>query len=246
MVMKKMPEKNNVLITGASKGIGFVLAKHFAEKNFNVFVTARSIKSLEELSKIPNIKGFYPCDLTKDCLFLYQEAKKNLGNIDILINNAGAYVCSEIEKTSDEDIKNLIKLNIEAPYKLSRLVIPDMKKRNFGRIINIGSISGIVGEAYATLYSMTKSSFIGFSKALALEVAEFGITVNTIHPGWVDTSLIHGENMTFEEKELMETIPQRRFIAPEEIASLAEYLASPQAKGLTGQSINLCAGISMG
>lgn len=198
------------------------------------------------MSKIPNIKGFYPCDLTKDCLFLYQEAKKALGNIDILINNAGAYICAEIEKTTDEDIKNLIKLNIEAPYKLSRLVIPDMKKQNFGRIINIGSISGIVGEAYATLYSMTKSSFIGFSKALALETAQYGITINTIHPGWVDTSLIHNGNMTFEDNELIETIPQRRFIEPSEIASLAEYLASPEAKGLTGQSINLCAGISMG
>lgn len=239
-------EKNNVLITGASKGIGLVIAKYFAENNFNVFVTARSVKSLEELSKIPNIKGFYPCDLTKDCMFLYQEAKKVLGHIDVLINNAGGYICAEIEKTTDDDIKNLIKLNVEAPYKLCRLVIPDMKKRNFGRIINIGSISGIVGEAYATLYSMTKSSFVGFSKALALEVAQYGITVNTIHPGWVDTSLIHGENMTFDDKELMETIPQRRFIEPKEIAVLAKYLASPDAKGMTGQSINLCAGISMG
>ena len=163
-----------------------------------------------------------------------------------MINNAGGYVCAEIEKTTDEDIKNLVSLNLVAPYKLAKLVVPDMKKQNFGRIINIGSISGVVGEAYATLYSMTKSGFIGFSKALALEVAQYGITVNTIHPGWVDTSLIHGENMTFEEQELMETIPQRRYIEPSEIAELAAYLASPAAKGLTGQSINLCAGISMG
>lgn len=237
---------NNVLITGASKGIGLVIAKYFAENNFNVFVTARNEKSLKELLSVKNIKGYYACDLTKDCLFLYQEAKKALGNIDILINNAGAYVCAEIEKTTDEDIKNLVRLNLEAPYKLSRLVIPDMKKNNFGRIINIGSISGVVGEAYATLYSMTKSAFTGFSKALALEVAQYGITVNTIHPGWVDTTLVHGDNMTFEEQELMETIPQRRYIEPAEIAVLAKYLAGEDAKGLTGQSINLCAGISMG
>lgn len=241
-----MSKNNNVLITGASKGIGLVTAEHFASKDFNVFVTARSEKALEKLAKIPNIKGFYPCDLTQDCMFLYQEAKKALGNIDILINNAGGYVCAEIEKTTDEDIKNLVSLNLVAPYKLAKLAVPDMKKQNFGRIINIGSISGVVGEAYATLYSMTKSGFIGFSKALALEVAQYGITVNTIHPGWVDTSLIHGENMTFEEQELMETIPQRRYIEPSEIAELAEYLASPAAKGITGQSINLCAGISMG
>lgn len=241
-----MTEKNNVLITGASKGIGFVIANYFAENDFNVFVTARNYKALEELSKNKNISGFYACDITKDYLCLYQEAKKTLGHIDILINNAGGYICKEIEKTTDEDIDNLMNLNVITPYKLARIVIPDMKKQNFGRIINIGSISGIVGEAYATLYSMTKSSFIGFSKALALEVAEYGITINTIHPGWVDTSLIHCENMTFEDTELIETIPQRRFIEPKEIAALAKYLASVEAKGLTGQSINLCAGISMG
>lgn len=241
-----MTKHNKVLITGASKGIGLVLAKSFAESGFEVFVNARTKAPLEELAKTPNIKGFFACDITKDCLFLYQEAKKVLGNIDILINNAGAYVCAEIEKTTDEDIKNLVSLNLVAPYKLSRLVVPDMKKQKFGRIINIGSISGIIGEGYATLYSMTKSSFIGFSKALALETAEYGITVNTIHPGWVDTSLIHGENQVFEDEELKDVIPQRRFIEPEEIAALAKYLASPEAKGMTGQSINLCAGISMG
>lgn len=238
---------NNVFITGASKGIGRVIAKHFAECGYNVFVTARNIKALEELVKTnPNIKGFYACDLKNEQAAVFEEAKKVLGNIDILINNAGAYVCAEIEKTSDEDIKNLVELNLVVPYKLTKLVISDMKKQKFGRIINIGSISGIVGEAYATLYSLTKSSFIGFSKALALEVAEYGITVNTIHPGWVDTELLDCENMTFEDKELMETIPQRRFIEPKEIAELAKYLASYEAKGLTGQSINLCAGISMG
>ena len=241
-----MKNHNKVLITGASKGIGLVLAKSFADCGFEVFVNARTKSPLEELAKHPNIKGFYACDITQDCLFLYQEAKKVLGNIDILINNAGAYVCAEIEKTTDEDIKNLVSLNLVAPYKLSRLVVPDMKKQKYGRIINIGSISGIIGEGYATLYSMTKSSFIGFSKALALETAEYGITVNTIHPGWVDTSLIHGENQVFEDEELKDVIPQRRFIEPEEIAALAKYLASPEAKGMTGQSINLCAGISMG
>lgn len=237
---------NRVLITGASKGIGYVLAKSFAASGFEVFVNARSKSALEELAKTSNIKGFYACDITNDCLFLYQEAKRVLGNIDILINNAGAYVCAEIEKTTDEEIENLVNLNLIAPYKLSRLVVPDMKKRKFGRIINIGSVSGVVGEGYATLYSMTKSSFIGFSKALALETAEYGITVNTIHPGWVDTELIHCDNQVFGDEEIKETIPQRRFIEPEEIATLAKYLASGEAKGITGQSINLCAGITMG
>ncbi len=241
-----MMNNKNVLITGASQGIGYAIAKHFASKKFNVFASARNYTALQNLAQQSLIAGFFACDLTQDCSSLFYHAKNILGNIDILINNAGSYLCAEIEKTSDNDIDYLIKLNIIAPYKLSKLVIPDMKKNNFGRIINIGSISGVVGEAYASLYSLTKSSFIGFSKALALEVAQFGITVNTIHPGWVDTSLIHCTNSTFQNDELIDTIPQKRFIQPSEIASLAEYLASPMAKGLTGQSINLCAGISMG
>ena len=93
------------------------------------------------------------------------------------------------KKTADEDITRLIKLNVEVPYRLIKLAVPYMKKQHWGRIVNIGSISGIVGEANASLYSMTKSAFTGFSKALALELAEDNITVNTINPGWVETEL---------------------------------------------------------
>lgn len=240
--------RKNVLVTGASRGIGFAISKYFAEKKYNVFITARNVSLLEKLSETENIKGFYACDLTKDGEIekLYDCTVKTLGSVDILINNAGAYVCAEIEKTTDENISDLLKLNVEVPYKLSRICVPEMKKNQFGRIINIGSVSGIVGEGYATLYSMTKSSFVGFSKALALETAAFNITVNTIHPGWVDTELIDVENRTFDDEQLMYTIPQRRFIEPVEVAYLAEYLASEKAKGITGQSINLCAGITMG
>ena len=238
----------NVLITGASRGIGNSIAGYFAEKGYKIFVTARNKSALEKLAEKENIEGFYSCDITKDGEIenLFNNALKVLGSVDILINNAGAYVCAEIEKTTDENISDLLKLNVEVPYKLSRICVPEMKKNKFGRIINIGSVSGVVGEGYATLYSMTKSSFVGFSKALALEVAQDNITVNTIHPGWVDTDLIDVENKTFEDDQLMYTIPQRRFIEPVEVAALAEYLASEKSKGLTGQSINLCAGITMG
>ena len=244
----KNNNSKNVLITGASRGIGLAISKYFAETGYSIFVTARNTAALEKLSRVDNIKGFYPCDLTEngEITRLYDKAKAVLGSVDILINNAGAYVCEVIEKTTDENISALMKLNVEVPYKLSRICIPDMKKNKFGRIINIGSVSGVVGEGYATLYSMTKSSFIGFTKALALEVAADNITVNTIHPGWVDTELIDVENRTFTEEELMYTIPQRRFVEPVEVAYLAEYLASEKSKGITGQSINLCAGITMG
>ena len=131
---------------------------------------------------------------------------------------------------------------------LSRSVVPYMKKQNWGRIINIGSISGVMGEASASVYSMTKASLIGLTKSLALELAQDNITVNIINPGWVDTELINNENLEedFSKEEIIETIPQRRFVEPEQIASICEFLISEKAKTITGQSINVCAGLSLG
>ena len=105
-----------------------------------------------------------------------------------------------------------------------------------------------MGEAYASLYSATKAGLIGATKALALELAEYNITVNTINPGWVDTELgkTSCNDSEFSEEEIIESIPQKRFISPYEIAGMIKYLISNEAKGVTGQSINLCAGLSVG
>ena len=105
-----------------------------------------------------------------------------------------------------------------------------------------------MGEANAALYSATKAGLIGATKALALELAEYGITVNTINPGWVETELGNTscEDSEFSKEEIIECIPQRRFVEPKEIAAMVKYLISEDAKGVTGQSINLCAGLSVG
>jgi NAD(P)-dependent dehydrogenase (short-subunit alcohol dehydrogenase family) len=182
------------------------------------------------------------------CSELFQAAKEKLGQIDILINNAGAYIWSPIEKIQQDKIDELFRLNLHAPYELCRLVVPEMKSRRWGRIINIGSISGVVGEANASLYSASKAGLLGLTKSLALELAEFNITVNSINPGWVKTDLASDlfENDILDETEQLDMIPQRRWIHPSEIAALANYLASENAKGITGQSVNLCAGLSLG
>ena len=123
-----------------------------------------------------------------------------------------------------------------------------MKSQKWGRIINIGSISGVMGEAYASVYSSSKAGLVGLTKALALELAEYEITVNTINPGWVETELGTNsiEDSDFSKDEILQCIPQKRFVKPEEIAKLCKYLISQDAKGITGQSINLCAGLSVG
>ena len=168
--------------------------------------------------------------------------------IDVLINNAGEYTYGALETLKNEEIQKLYKTNLIAPAELSSAAIPNMKNKKWGRIINIGSISGVMGEAYASIYSSSKAGLIGLTKALALELAEYNITVNTINPGWVETELGLNsiEESEFSKEEIIDCIPQKRFVKPQEIARLCRYLISEDAKGITGQAINLCAGLSVG
>ena len=231
----------NILVTGASKGIGNAIAKELFSLG-DVFVTGRNENALKSC----NAKGYCVCNLAQDIEVLTKFIKKN--NIDVLINNAGEYVYSGLESMNVDDIQRLYQTNLIAPSILASSAIPNMKEQKWGRIINIGSISGVMGEAYASIYSSSKAGLIGLTKALALELAEFNITVNTINPGWVETELGMSsiDDSEFSREEVIETIPQRRFVQPKEVAKLCEYLISDDAKGITGQSINLCAGLSVG
>lgn len=233
----------NILVTGASRGIGKTIAKSLQSYG-NVYVTARNEEKLKEFGN----EMYFVCDLSKeDDLIKLGEFIQEKG-IDILVNNAGNYTYCGIEDTEISKLNEILSINLKAPIYLMHSAIPHMKKNRFGRVINIGSISGVMGEAYASMYSATKAGLIGLSKATGLELAELGITVNTINPGWVDTELGKSsiEDSEFSEEEILESIPQRRFVKPEEIAGLVKYLISEEAKGITGQSINICAGLSVG
>ncbi len=223
-----------MLITGATKGIGKAIYEEL-QKLGTVHTASRSSASC--VCDLSTIEGM-------EKLGKYIQENK----IDILINNAGEYIYSPIEVVGVNEIEHITRLNFEAPLYLISKAVPHMKEQKFGRIINIGSISGVLGEANASLYSATKSGLIGAAKALALELAEYGITVNTINPGWVDTELGNSsaEDGEFTKEEIVECIPQRRFVEPREIAGMVKYLISEEAKGVTGQSINLCAGLTCG
>ena len=216
----------NILVTGASRGIGKAIAKSLQNYG-NVFVTARNEEKLKEFGE----GMYFVCDLSKeeDLIKLgdFIQEKK----IDILVNNAGDYVYCGIEDTEILKLNEMLSINLKAPIYLMHSAVPHMKANKFGRIINVGSISGVMGEAYASMYSATKAGLIGLSKATGLELAEFGITVNTINPGWVDTELGKSsiEDSDFSEEEILESIPQRRFVKPEEIAGIVKYLISEEA-----------------
>lgn len=229
----------NILVTGGSKGIGKAIIDGISG---NIFTCGRNE------SRLQSYKNYCVCDLAT------VEGMQKLGDfivankIDILINNAGEYIYSPIEGTGLNEIEHITRTNLEAPLYLISRTVPYMKRQKWGRIINIGSISGVMGEANASLYSATKSGLIGMTKALALELAEYGITVNTINPGWVNTDLGNSsaEEGEFSKEEIVECIPQRRFVEPSEIAGMVRYLISDDARGVTGQSINLCAGLTCG
>lgn len=232
----------NVLVTGSSAGIGLEIANYLSSLGHRVFQSGRRDTG--------GLENYFQADLKdfNQIKNLYKHALKYLGKIDVLVNNAGEYMYRPVEKTDHEAVVAMVNLNLVAPYMLSSLVVRGMKESNWGRIINIGSISGSVGEGGASLYSMTKSGLIGLSKSLGLELACDNITVNTINPGWVQTQMfeLSCSEGDVDEAECLDVIPQKRFIEPIEIAKMVEYLMSDSAKGITGQAINLCAGLSVG
>lgn len=231
----------NILVTGASKGIGREIAKELMNCG-NVFVSGRNVEALKSLGA----KDYCVCDLSVNPEILVDFIEKN--NINILVNNAGEYIYGAIDKMMYEQIERIHRTNLIAPAYLISRAVSRMKKEKFGRIINIGSISGVMGEANASTYSSSKAGLMGLTKALALELAEYNITINTINPGWVETELGLNsiDESEFSKDEIIECIPQKRFVKPEEVAKLVKYLISDDARGITGQGINLCAGLSVG
>lgn len=230
-----------VLVTGGSRGIGKSIFEELS-KDYEVHISGRVEATLKSL----NPAGYCVCDLSKDINPILDYIKKV--GFEIIVNNAGEYVYSKIDDVTEDMCEKMFHTNLISPVRIISSSVPYMKQKKFGRIINIGSISGVMGEAGASIYSSTKSGLIGLTKALALELAEYNITVNTINPGWVDTELGNESvnESEFTKEEVVDCIPQKRFISPIEIAGLVKYLISEDAKGITGQSVNMCAGLTVG
>src|SRR5574344_1143570 len=229
----------NILVTGATRGIGKSIAETLKG---TIFAIGRDEQLLKKYS------NYLVCDLSQKS-DLDKLADYIINNkIDIVINNAGEYIYSSVEDMNYEQINHLTSVNLVAPMFIISKAVPYMKEKKWGRIVNIGSISGVMGEANASLYSASKSALIGMSKAMGLELAEYNITVNTINPGWVETDLglKSIEDGEFTKEEIVDCVPQKRFVQPVEVANMVKYLISEDAKGVTGQSINLCAGLSVG
>lgn len=235
------------LVTGATGGIGAAIAKALASQGAKVAISGRNEEKLQALknSSIENAV-ILPADLSADGATddLVKRAEEALGQIDILVNNAGLTKDGLSMRMKDEDWQDVLDVNLSAPFKLARAVQRGMMKRRHGRIINIASVVGVTGNPGQCNYVASKAGMIGWSKAMAAEVASRGITVNCIAPGFIATAMT--DALTDEQKDkINSTIPMAKMGTSEDIASTATFLASDEAGYMTGATLHVNGGMAM-
>lgn len=237
------------LITGGSRGIGRAIALQFANQGIRIAVNYirdqaaadHVVKSIEDAgSSAVAVQG----DVTKtiDVGRIFAEVAEGLGPVEILVNNAGIIKDSLLMRMSDEDWDSVIDLDLRSVFLCTREAIRTMIRGRWGRIINIGSVVGLRGNAGQANYAAAKAGMVGFTQSIAKEVASRNITVNCVAPGYVETDIV--EDLSKELKQLiMDRVPLGRFGLPEEIAGMVGFLASDAASYITGQAIAVDGGL---
>lgn len=249
------------LVTGGGRGIGRAIALALAQAGAKVAVTARTVAELNEVVDDIRAQSGQALAVTADLSErsasskVVREVVKTLGTIDVLVNNAGIGSSSNPKPVVafDDDFWDLsLAVNLTAPYLLCKAVLPAMIEHKWGRIINVASINGKIGSLHGAAYAATKHGLLGLTRTLALEVARDGITVNAICPGPVHT-VMNDRRLAYDSERLgvpFERIEQSltpigRRLEPEEVSPLAVYLASEEARMVTGQAWNVCGGMLM-
>ena len=231
------------LVTGASRGIGRAIAIEMAKEGGRIVGNATSSSSLAGLEKeLREMSVDYllvPADLstTDGCLGLIRAVAESMGRIDVLVNNAGINIVKNIDETSLDDWEKVINVNLRAPFLCSKYASELMKKQRYGRIINLASIASFVSLPGRSAYNSSKAGILGLTRTLAVELAPYGITVNAIAPGLVETEMLRQRitEGSIKIDAALKRIPLGRFGRPEEIARAAVFLASDDASYITGQ-----------
>jgi 3-oxoacyl-[acyl-carrier protein] reductase len=235
-----------VLVTGASSGIGKAIAKQLQSLGAAVIGTATSAHGAEKISEYLGAGNGLVLNVTSDesIAALFSSIKDNHGSIDILVNNAGITRDNLFMRMKTDEWDDIIDTNLSSVFKVSKAAIRPMMKKRTGRIINIGSVVGSMGNAGQVNYATSKAGLLGFTKSLAREVASRGITVNTVAPGFIDTDMT--QTLTDEQKEgIFSQVPANRLGKPEEIASAVAFLASDAAAYITGETLHVNGGMDM-
>lgn len=246
-----MLEGKVALVTGAAKGIGRAIALALAAEKATVVVNYNGSKEraeqvVEEIKALGADGVAYQCNVadTAAAADMIKEVIKTYGKLDILVNNAGITRDNLIMKMSEEDFDAVIDANLKGCFNTIKAVSRQMLKQRAGRIINITSVSGILGNAGQANYAASKAGIIGLTKTMARELASRGITVNAVAPGFVDTDMTQVLPENVREAATAQ-IPLGRFGKPEDIANMVAYLASEKASYITGQIISVDGGMAI-
>lgn len=249
--MEKMLEQKVAVITGASRGIGRQIALSMAKEGAAVVVNycgseARAKEVVDEIRNFGGQAEAYQCDVSdfNQAAGLMEYALTTYGRVDILVNNAGITRDNLLMKMSEEDFDAVLNTNLKGAFNCIRHISRQMVKQKSGRIINISSVSGVMGNAGQANYSASKAGVIGLTKAAAREMASRNITVNAIAPGFIDTEMT--QVLSEAVRTAAETqIPMKHFGSTEDIANTAVFLASDKAGYITGQVISVDGGMAM-
>jgi 3-hydroxybutyrate dehydrogenase len=255
--MMKMLEGKTALVTGSTSGIGLGIAIALAEQGANIIMNGFGEKD----SAIAQVKAlgvkveYHGADMSKasEIEDMMKFAEKQFGGVDILVNNAGIQHVANIEDFPVDRWDAIIAINLTSAFHTTRLAMPVMKQRNWGRIINMASVHGLVASAQKSAYVAAKHGIVGLTKVTALETAQTGITCNAICPGWVLTPLVQKQVDARAEKEkvsneeakkllLSEKQPSGEFVTPEQLAALAVFFCSPAATQIRGVAWNVDGG----
>ncbi len=251
-------EGRTAFVTGAGRGIGRACALELARAGARVVLAARTESEInlvaaeieamgrEAMALVVDVRS--PSSLDK----AFEMAMGRFSGVDILVNNAGIARSAPFHRWTDEMWLEVFEVNVHGVFRCTRAALPAMLERRWGRIITIASVAGKAGAAYISGYAASKHAVLGMTKALAVEVADRGVTVNAICPGYVETDMsqqavdtIVAKTGTSPEKArdfLQSQTPQKRLFQVDEVAAMVLYLASDTARGINGQAINICGG----
>lgn len=244
----------HALITGGGTGIGAAVAVRLAGAGARVTVAGRRPEPLRKIADGLTAAQAVPFDVTDEAAVEagLATATDSFGPVNILVNNAGAAESTPFGRTTTKTWRAMLEINLTGVFLVSRAVLPAMIERGWGRIVSIASTAGLKGYAYVAAYCAAKHGVIGMSRSLALEVAQKGVTVNVVCPGYTETELLGGSVANITEKtgmsedearaQLLESNPQGRFVSPEEVAETVAWLAGSNTDAITGQAIAVAGG----
>ena len=245
--------KRHVLVTGGGKGIGRAVAGRFATMGFKVSILGRNLSALHCAMAAGDAHFTIAADVTRPAELRDAIASaEHSSPIDILVNNAGGVETGPFSRLDDDVFERQLTLNLMGTVRVTRAVLPGMTERGFGRVINIASTAGLKAYPYVCAYVTAKHAVVGFTRALALEIAKSGVTVNAICPGYTDTDLVRESVERIHAKrggrvedvlaKLTAANPQGRLVTPQEVADTVIWLCGEGASAITGQAIAVAGG----